>query len=321
MKTIAFSAIMVTLLVSGCGSDQVHAGPSPTLQQQVAIGGAIFLPAGTIDLDCSDQVVFSKTTTLTGQGRGITIINDSCPTGDTFMVDVSKPATVVIQDMTIVHSTSSGTVLRLSGGTEGAEAILDRVLRLSSVDMRSAFNCLVTEGQNLLFVERSSILGCANDGARIGSFGVTMRDNWFGRNVHNGVTFVGDGFCAACTGNEYWLNHGHGLVYANTGIADARHIGEYIDSNDDIGMVVNGVRDFTFNDGWIGTNANGGAVVGDTLVGTVIVGNTFTNNTGPSLIVTETTGPLRVSGNISSLRRGPPCDAEINGTCVDLNTQ
>jgi len=57
------------------------------------------------------------------------------------------------------------------------------------------------------------------------------------------------GFCASCNGNEYWLNHGHGLVYAVTGISDARHVGEYVDSNGDIGMVVNGVRDFTFNDG------------------------------------------------------------------------
>ena len=319
MKIIAFFAIIIALLVSGCGGDRVQADLPQTLQQQVAVGGTIALPAGTIDVDCSDQVVISKTTTLIGQGRGLTIIKDSCPTGDTFLVDVTKPATISIQNLTIVHSTNSGTALRLTGGTLGFEAILDRVLRLSSVDLKSAFNCLVSDGQNLLFVERSYVLGCANDGAQIGSFGVTLRDNWFGQNARNGVTFVGAGFCAACNGNEYWLNRGHGLVYAVTGIADARHVGEYVDSNGDVGMVVNGVRDFTFNDGWIGSNGNGGAVVGDTVVGTVIVGNTFTNNTGPSLTVTETSGPLRVSGNVSSLRRGPPCDAKINGACVDLN--
>jgi len=321
MKWMAFSAIIITLVVSGCGGDRVHADITPTLQQQVSVGGTIALPSGTINVDCSGQVVISKTTTLFGQGRGLTIINDTCPTGDTFLVDLTKPATVVIKDLTIVHSTNSGTALRLTGGTLGAEAILDRVLRLSSIDLKSAFNCLVSDGQNLLFVEKSYVLGCANDGAQIGSFGVTLRDNWFGENVRNGVTFVGAGFCAACNGNEYWLNHGHGLVYAVTGIADARHVGDYVDSNDDIGMVVNGVRDFTFNDGWVGSNGNGGAVVGDTVIGTIIVGNTFTNNTGPSLTVTETSGPLRVSGNVSSLKRGPPCDAKINGTCVDLNMQ
>jgi len=319
MKYVGFVAIVLTIFVSGCGGDRVHADLTPTLQQQVAVGGVIAVPAGTIDIDCSGQIVISKTTTLIGQGRGLTIINDSCPTGDTFLVDVTKPATVVIENMTIVHSTASGTVVRFVGGTLGFEEILGRVLRLSSVDLKSASNCLVSDGQNLLFVEKSYVLQCGNDGAQIGSFGVTLHDNWFGQNGRNGVTFVGAGFCASCNGNEYWLNHGHGLVYAVTGISDARHVGEYVDSNGDIGMVVNGVRDFTFNDGWIGSNANGGAVIGDTSIGTVLVGNTFTNNVGPSLIVTETTGPLRVTGNVSSLRRGPPCDAKINGSCVDLN--
>src|SRR5258708_9246431 len=319
MKITAFLAILLSVLVTGCGTGRVYAGLPPTLQQQVAAGGIVSLPAGTIDIDCSGQVVISKTTTLLGEGRGLTVINDSCPTGDTFLVDVTIPATVAIRDLTILHQTNSGTAVRFTGGTQGFAAILDRVLRLSSVDLKSAFNCLVSDGQNLLFVEKSYVLGCANDGAQIGSFGVTLHDNWFGQNGRNGVTFVGAGFCASCSGNEYWLNHGHGLVYAVTGISDARHVGEYVDSNGDIGMVVNGVRDFTFNDGWIGSNGNGGAVIGDTLIGTVIVGNTFTNNTGPSLTVTETSGPLRVSGNVSSLRRGPPCDAKINGSCVDLD--
>jgi hypothetical protein len=48
-----------------------------------------------------------------------------------------------------------------------------------------------------------------------------------------------------------------------------------IDSNGDVGMVVNGVRDFTFNDGWIGTNQRGGAIIGDSVIGTVISGNTM----------------------------------------------
>jgi hypothetical protein len=85
-------------------------------------------------------------------------------------------------------------------------------------------------------------------------------------------------------------------------------------------MVVNGVRDFTFNSGWIGSNQGGGAIVGDTKIGTVIVGNTFTVNFGPNLVVDETSGPLRISGNASSMPQDP-CDARINGAaCVSLNT-
>src|SRR5712671_4315148 len=92
MKITAFLAIILCLLTTGCSTDRVYAGPTPTLQQQVAAGGIVSLPAGTIDIDCSGQVVISKTTTLVGQGRGLTVINDSCATGDTFLVDVTNPA-------------------------------------------------------------------------------------------------------------------------------------------------------------------------------------------------------------------------------------
>ena len=99
--------------------------------------------------------------------------------------------------------------------------------------------------------------------------------------------------------------------------------GDYIDNNGDVRLVVNGVRDFTFNDGWIGSNANGGAIIGDTVIGTAIIGNTFTNYTGPSLIVTQISGPVRVTSNLSSLQHlaSGVCDAKLNGVCFDLNTQ
>jgi hypothetical protein len=179
-------------------------------------------------------------------------------------------------------------------------------------------------------VEKSNLLHCSQDGAQIGSFGVTLHDNWFGENGRNGATFVDSsvtdelgqhfaGFCASCFGNAYWHNTAHGLVYNVTGIADARHVGDYVDSNGDVGMVVHGVRDFTFNSGWIGSNQVGGAVIDDTQIGTDIVENTFTTNFGPNLVVTETSGPLHVSGNVSSLPQNP-CDARINGTCIDMNT-
>lgn len=84
---------------------------------------------------------------------------------------------------------------------------------------------------------------------------------------------------------------------------------------------MSGVRDLTFNDGWIGSNQGGGAIVGDTLLGTVIAGNTFTKNFGPNLRATQVAGPLHISGNVSSLPHNP-CDAQINGgQCFDLNAR
>ena len=318
MKRLIFLLVVSALsaLLVGCSVGTV-AG-SPSLQQQVAAGGVVELPAGTTTIDCGSQLTMKRTTTLIGQGRDVTILNDTCPTGDTIFVDVSQPAVVAIKDLTVIHGTGTGTDIHLTGGTGCCDAIVKRVLRLESVDLQGAGDCLVSDGQNLLFVERSFVHMCAHDGAQIGSFGVTLRDNWIGQNGHNGATFTGAGFCASCAGNEYWLNKAHGLVYAVSGIADARHVGEYIDSNGDVGLVVNGVRDFTFNSGWIGSNKNGGAIISDTQIGTVIVGNTFTNNSGPSLILTQTRGPLRITGNVSSLKK-TTCDAKVNGVCVDLN--
>jgi hypothetical protein len=312
---LLYVSLPLSSLILGCSAATV-AG-SPSLQQQVVAGGIVALPAGTINIDCGSQLTITRSATLVGEGRDLTILNDTCPTGDTVFVDVSQPAVVAIKELTIIHGT--GTDVHLVGGTQCCDAIVRRVLRLESVDLQGANDCLVSEGQNLLFVERSFIHGCADDGAQIGSFGVTFHDNWFGQNGHNGVTFDGAGFCASCTGNEYWLNKAHGLVYAVTGVADARHVGDYIDSNGDVGLVINGVRDFAFNDGWIGSNQNGGAVIGDTQIGTVLVGNTFTNNSGPSLLLTETSGPFRLTGNVSSLKH-VSCDAKVNGVCVDLNT-
>lgn len=324
------SLLALVLLVSGCTTGPiVHA--APTLQQQVAGGGTISLPPGTFTIDCGRQLLINRTTTLIGAGRDQTILHDTCPSGDTITVNLTNPANVRIEELTIIHD-GGASVVRLFGGSEGEVPLIRRILRLSSVELTGAMNCLVTDGLNQLFVEKSNILSCTQDGAQIASFGVTLHDNWIGKNGRNGVTFMDgtatdengirySGFCSSCFGNEYWLNKGHGLVYNVTNVADPRHVGEYVDSNGDVGLLVNGVRDFTFNDSWIGTNQGGGAIVGDTAVGTVITGNTWTNNFGPTLIVTETSGPLRVSGNSSSLTRDP-CDLKINGAvCTDLNGQ
>jgi hypothetical protein len=319
VKRLVFLAVVCPLaaLMFGCSPATVAGAPS--LQQLVAEGGVVQLPAGTTTIDCDTQLRITRSITLAGQGRELTILNDTCPAGDTIFVDVAQPAVVAIKDLTVIHNTGAGTDIRLTGGTQCCDAIVRRVLRLESVDLQGAGDCLVSEGQNLLFVERSFIHLCANDGAQIGSFGVTLHDNWIGQNGHNGATFVGAGFCASCAGNEYWLNKAHGVVYAVSGVADARHIGEYVDSNGDVGLVVHGVRDFTFNSGWIGSNQNGGAIIGDTQIGTMLVGNTFTNNSGPSLILTQTSGPLHIRGNVSSLQK-VSCDAKVNSICVDLNT-
>lgn len=319
VKFFVCAILCALFLNSGCRDRIVSADVQSTLKALVAAGGAIQLPAGTIEINCDSQLVISRTTTLSGQGRGTTVLNDSCPTGDTVFVDLTNPAIVRVENLTIIHAAGSGTAVQLAGGTQGEVPIVRRVLKLSSVELSGARDCLVSEGQNLLFVQESVILGCANDGAQIGSFGVTFHDNWFGKNGRNGVTFVGSGFCAACTGNEYWLNQGHGLVYDVTGVSDPRHVGDYIDSNGDVGLVVTGVRDFAFANGWIGTNQNGGAVIGDTTIGAVLTGNTFTNNFGPNLIVTAVVGPLHVTGNVSSLPHHA-CDVSINGApCTSLN--
>jgi hypothetical protein len=314
-KAIVVFAIATQFVTASC-ANRVLADLS--LRQEAAGGGIINLPAGTINIDCNNELTITRTTTLAGQGRDVTILNDTCAAGSTILVNLADPAVVEIKNLGITHS--AGTDVQLTGGTHCCDAIVRRTLRLESVDLQGASNCLESDGQNLLFVENSFIHACTNDGAQIGSFGVTLHDNWIGQNGHNGVTFVGAGFCSACTGNEYWLNGAHGLDYEVTATADPRHIGDYIDSNGDVGLVVNGVRDFTFNDGWIGSNQNGGAIIGDTQIGTVLVGNTFTNNLGPSLILTETSGPYRVSGNVSSLQHAS-CDALINGNCVNLNAK
>jgi hypothetical protein len=324
-----FMVFILLFLCVGCAGGHVHA--ATTLQQQVAAGGAINLPAGTINIDCAGQLTINKSTAIIGAGRDLTILHDTCPTGDTVFVDVTNPANVRLEELTIVHD-GGASVVHLIGGHHGEVEIIHRMLRLSSVELSGATNCLVSDGLNQLFIEKSNLLNCSQDGAQIASFGVTLHDSWFGTNGRNGVTFIDSsvvdengthfaGFCSSCFGNEFWLNKGHGLVYQVTNVADARHVGDYIDSNGDVGMVVNGVRDFTFNDGWIGTNQGGGAIIGDSVVGTVIVGNTFTNNFGPTLRTTQTTGPLRISGNSSSLTHDP-CDGQINGgACFDLNAR
>lgn len=324
-----YTAILaLVLFIPGCSVGPiVHA--APTLQQQVAAGGTITLPPGSFAIDCSLQLTINKTTALIGAGRDQTTLHDTCPSGDTITVDLTNPANVRIEELTIVHD-GGNSVVRLLGGNAGEVPIIRRILRVANVELTGSTNCLVSDGLNQLFIEKSNLLNCSQDGAQIASFGVTLHDNWFGKNGRNGVTFLDgtatdenglqySGFCSSCFGNEYWLNKGHGLVYNVTHVADPRHVGEYIDSNGDVGLVVNGVRDFTFNDSWIGTNQGGGAIVGNTQIGTVIVGNTWTNNFGPTLIVTETAGPLRVSGNVSSLTHDP-CDLKINGgACTNMN--
>jgi hypothetical protein len=290
---------------------------APSLAQQVSLGGIVNLPAGTITLDCSNQFAISKGTIIQGQGRGVTIINDTCPTGDTFNLDLSAPGTMVkVLDLTVIHNTTIGTVLNISG--DGGKQSPAPTVVVSSVDFSQAQNCITTSGLNLFFLEKSIVRGCGSDGARISSFGVTLHDNWFEFNGGNGVSFVGAGFCASCFGNEYNSNFGHGFVYDSSEVADARHINEYVDSNGDVGVVVRGARDFTFNNGWVGTNRNGGMIVGDTALGTALVGNTFTNNFGPNLVVDQSSSPLRLAGNLSSMPHDK-CDVRVNGICKSMN--
>ena len=330
MKSTIFALLFFCIGCAGGSMFSVQA--ASTLQQQVAAGGTINLPAGTINIDCAGQLAIGKSTSIIGAGRDLTILHDTCATGDTVSVDLTNPANVRIEELAIVHDGGASAV-RLTGGNHGFIPIIKRILRLSNVELSGAANCLMSDGFNQLMIERSNLIHCSNDGAQIASFGVTLHDNWFGENGRNGVTFTDSpgsvtdefgnhlaGFCSSCSGNEYWHNKSHGLVYQVTGVADARHIGEYLDSNGDVGMVINGVRDFAFNSGWIGSNQHGGAIIGDTVIGTAIVGNTFTVNFGPNLVVTQTSGPLHISGNVSSMPQDP-CDARINGApCVSLNT-
>ena len=82
----------------GCIGDRVssvQAGSS--LQQQVSQGGTITLPAGTINIDCSDQFTIAKSTTIIGAGRDLTILHDICPNGDTILVDLTNPANVRLE--------------------------------------------------------------------------------------------------------------------------------------------------------------------------------------------------------------------------------
>lgn len=332
-RTTAIASLIALFLtvLAGCSGSMSSVQAAPTLQQQAAAGGLITLPAGTVNIDCTGQLFISKSTAIIGAGRDVTILHDTCPTGDTVSVNLTNPANVRLEELTIVHD-GGDTVVHLVGGNHGEVEIIHRILRLSNVELSGATNCLVSDGLNQLFIEKSNLLGCAQDGAQIASFGVTLHDSWFGKNGRNGVTFTDgtamdelgnqfSGFCASCAGNEFWLNKAHGLVYQVTHISDARHVGDYIDSNGDVGLVVSGTRDFTFNNGWIGSNTGGGAIIGDSVIGNVMTGNTFTNNFGPTLKATQTAGPLRLTGNSSSMNHDP-CDGQINGgACFDLNTR
>ena len=329
---ITASFCFLLIILAGCGRGTlttVQAASAPILQQQAAAGGIITLSAETIEIGCGQQLTITKPTKIIGVGREGSIIHDSCPTGDTITVDLTNFNSVEIDGVGIVHD-GGNSVIRAFGGNQGAAPLNRRTLHIVKSQLSGATNCLVTDGLNLVFVEYSQIINCIQDGARIASFSVTLQDNWIGQNGGNGVSFIDgtatdengihySGFCAPCTGNNFWLNKGHGIVYNVTGISDPRHIGDEIDSNGDVGLVASGVRDFTFNDGWIGTNQGGGMNVGPTSIGTTINGNTFTNNFGPNLQVNQTsTAPLRIQGNTSSLPHNP-CDANINGTCTSLN--
>jgi len=334
-----FGAVIAMALLSGCTGSKtgsggftqpVQAASPPTLAQTVAAGGVVTLPSGVTQVDCTSQLVISKDTKLEGTGSG-TIISDSCPSGDTILVTAGD---VEISRLTIQRNATAGNGIRFTGDLApipnnpapngpGIDSLTQKLV-MRSVVVTGAYNGLMSDGgHNLLSVYESVFKKNVNDGAVIGSFGVTMHANWFSANNHNGVTFVKAGFCAECMGNEYWSNGNHGIEYSSAlGNIDPRHIGEYVDSNGSTGLIIDGfVRDFAFLDGWVGGNVGTGMIVTDTIWGTVITGNTFVNNTGQSLIVTETSAPLRVSNNISSVSHSPTCDATINGQCVDLNKQ
>ncbi len=327
-KSALSAALLFSTMISiGCGGVPAVQAAS-TSKQQLEAGGTINLPAGMIEISCADQAVITKSTKIIGAGFNETILRDSCSTGDTITADLTNPITVSISDVQISHVTANGSALRAIGGIQvpppptpiaAYMPLSARTLTLTSVELNSAANCLVTEGNWLLFIYRSRIRNCSNDGAQLASFGVTLHDNWFQENGHNGVTFLGSGFCASCIGNEYIGNKVHGLEYRCTGICDAFHNNEYVDSNGDVGLVTSGIRQLTYNNGWIGTNTGGGAIIGDgASLGIRIVGTTFANNFGNALTVTQTAGPLRIQGNSSSLQHSA-CDASINGVCANLN--
>ncbi|MGZ7053817.1 MAG: hypothetical protein ACXVJ0_17285, partial [Candidatus Angelobacter sp.] len=87
MKCMIFA---ILLLCVGCAGGPVHA--AATLRQRAAAGGRISLPPGTITLACGEQLVISRSTAIIGAGRDLTILHDTCPTGDTVFVDVTNPA-------------------------------------------------------------------------------------------------------------------------------------------------------------------------------------------------------------------------------------
>lgn len=325
---LALSLLLSLMVIPGCGGNLPTVSAASTIRQQLEAGGTITLGPGTTEIGCADEATITKSTKIIGAGRNDTILHDTCTIGTpTLLVDVTNPITVRIEDLQINHA--GGPDIRLSGGVNVPTnalpeylPMLDHELSLASVKLTGTTDCLVTDGFNLFFMERSIVKDCGHDGAQIGSFGVNLHDNWFAHNAHNGVTFVGAGFCGSCTGNEYFFNGGHGLEYASgPGIADPRHVGDFVDSNGDVGLVVNGVRDLAFNAGWIGNNQLGGAVVNNTgIIGLTVVGTDFGNNFGTNLVVTGS-GPLRVTANRSSMNQFTGCDAEIIGQCVDLNTR
>lgn len=328
--SLAFLRLLALTLFIGCSGNMaptVHAGTS-TLKQQLEAGGNVDLGAGIITVSCADEAVITKSTHIRGAGRNDTILQDNCSSGaPTIGVDLTHPITVAIEDLQINHV--GGPDVKLSGGASNPGAVLadyvpmlDHELRLMSLKLTgtSSDACLVTDGLNLLFVEHTIIARCSHDGAQIGSFGVNLHDNWFAQNGHNGVTFVGGGFCGSCTGNEYFFNAANGLEYANTATADPRHVGDFADSNGGFGVMVNGVRDFAFNAGWIGNNQAGGASIGNTgILGTSLVGTTFANDFATDLTVTTKTGPLRTTGTYSAFPQYTGCNALIAGSCADLN--
>src|SRR5215469_1820329 len=314
------AVLAFALLDAGCSGNMVPtvvAAPS-SIKSQLEAGGVVKLPPGTVEMGCSDEAVITKSTKIIGAGRNETILHDTCPSGTaTLLVDVTNTITVRIEDLQINHV--GGPAIQLTGGVSvptGAPPeylpMLDHELSVASVKLTGSTDCLVTEGFNLFLIERSIVKECGHDGARIGSFGVNLHDNWFAHNSHNGVTFIDAGFCGSCTGNEYFLNGAHGLEYASgPGIADPRHIGDFVDSNADVGLVVNGTRDLAFNSGWIGNNQVGGAIVSNAgIIGLTMVGTDFANNFGTNLAVTGN-GPQRITANRASLNQYTGCDALI----------
>jgi hypothetical protein len=329
---ICAAVIIAVLAISlaGCGRNlipTVHAGAS-TIKSQLEAGGLVNLAPGTYTMGCADEALITKSSHIVGNSRNDTVLLDTCTNGSpTLSVDLTNSITVTIESIQINHVGGAG--IALHGGVYNPGGVLvdylpmlDHELRIVSAKLTGGGStpCLTTEGLNLFFMERSIVVGCGGDGAEIGSFGVNLTNNWFAHNGHNGVTFVGAGFCGTCIGNQYFYNAGNGVEYANTATADPRHVADFADSNGGFGLVVNGVRDFGWNAGWIGNNTAGGALVGSTgLMGTSIVGTTFANNFGTDLKVNTQAGPLRTTGSYSANPQFSGCNALIAGACVNLN--